>query len=209
MHTTLPHIPLEYDVLLDANKQYRSAKDRISRAVKNGEYLRLRHGLYYPAKDAGEITTEKKWLIANHLYGPSYVSAQSVLSHFGIIPEAALTITSCTIHRAKSFPTLVGDFVYKKVPQNYFSVGLTLTRDNAVAALAAKALCDMVVCKRSGRIQSMSGMSRYLLDDLRLDTDMLFSVQTREEVCAIMREAGASGIKTGELALLARVLEVL
>jgi hypothetical protein len=207
MNTSLQHIPIKYDVLLDANRHYRSAKDRISREVKKGEYLRLRHGLYYIAEDARDISIEKKWLIANHIYGPSYVSSQSVLAYHGVIPEAVATVTSAVIHRAKSFETLVGEFSYIKVPRSYFSVGLSITSNNAIAATVAKALCDMVACKRSGRIQSVKAMLQYLLDDLRLDIDALFTTQPRELVLATVREASTCGLKTAELEVLAKTLE--
>jgi hypothetical protein len=202
-------MPLEYDVLLAANSDYASPKDRVARMLRNGEILRVRHGLYYPAAKAADVPLAARWIIANRLYGPSYVSAQSVLGYLGIIPEAVATVTSCCLHRAKRFDTALGEFSYLKVPRGYFAVGLQVGAANAVVACAAKALCDVLAGKRNARIQSKSAMRAYLLDDLRLDLDALDAAQPRPEALSVIRDAAGWGFTDGELGLLARVLEEL
>jgi hypothetical protein len=209
MKTTLPQIPVEYDVLLAANSDYASPKDRVARMLRNGEILRVRHGLYYPAATAADVPLAARWVIANQLYGPSYVSAQSVLAQLGVTPEAVPGVTSCCLHRARRFDTALGEFSYLKVPHGYFAVGLQVGAANVVVASAAKALCDVLAGKRNARIQSRSAMRAYLLDDLRLDVDALDAAQPRLEALAVIREAAGCGFKEVELELLARVLEEL
>jgi hypothetical protein len=207
--TTLPQVPLEYDVLLVANSHYASPKDRIARAVKNGDVLRIRHGLYYPSSNVASINQESRWLIANQLYGPSYVSCQALLASYGIIPEAVPTITSCCIHRARCIDTTLGEFSYSKVPRSYFSVGLQITATNAIAASPAKALCDMIAGKRSGRIQSKKALMEFLIQDLRVDMGALDAAQPRRAVLRTVREVAELGFKESEYRLLCKVLEEL
>lgn len=59
--------------------------------------------------------------IANRIYGPSYVSLESALSYYQLIPEAVYGITSVSTRRTYSFSTLLGEFFYKSIkPTKFF-----------------------------------------------------------------------------------------
>jgi hypothetical protein len=199
-------IPVEYDVLKAAKNNLRSPGDWVARAAGNGDILRIRRGLYYPAptlRDAPEATS---WLVANQLYGPSYVSCQSLLAYYGIIPEAVFAITSCAMGRARELTTSIGRFVYGRVPAGYFSAGLTLER-GAVVATPVKALCDILLLNRSGRIQSMREMRAFLLDDLRVDPDALFEANSLDDAMATLKALQQYKVKSHELELMGKVLQ--
>ena len=69
------NIPVEYATLTSVLNGYRSAKDKIASLEKSDQLIRLKKGLYVvaPKVSKSEISRE---LIANHLYGPSYISLE-------------------------------------------------------------------------------------------------------------------------------------
>ncbi len=60
------------------------------------------------------------YLIANKLYEPSYVSLESALSYYGIIPESVPKTTSITTNKTNSFDTPKGDFLYTSIKKELF-----------------------------------------------------------------------------------------
>jgi predicted transcriptional regulator of viral defense system len=58
--------------------------------------------------------------IANRLYGPSYVSLESALSYYQIIPETVYGITSVSTRRTYSFSTPCGEFHYRTIKPSFF-----------------------------------------------------------------------------------------
>jgi len=58
--------------------------------------------------------------IANRLYNPSYVSLESALSYYQVIPEAVYGITSVSTRRTYSFSTPFGEFHYRTIKPSFF-----------------------------------------------------------------------------------------
>jgi len=58
--------------------------------------------------------------VANRLYSPSYVSLESALSYYQIIPEAVYGITSISTRRTYSFSTPWGEFHYRTLKPDFF-----------------------------------------------------------------------------------------
>ena len=65
----------------------------LKRAVAAGEVVRIHRGLYCLAT---RYLREKidPHVLAQRIYGPSYISLESALSHHGWIPEAVYAVTS-------------------------------------------------------------------------------------------------------------------
>lgn len=55
------------------------------------------------------------YLIANRIYSPSYISFESALSFYSLIPEGVYTITSATTLKTKSFSTGSAKFVFRHI----------------------------------------------------------------------------------------------
>lgn len=100
--------PLDFRRIFDVAGN--TASFFINYHLKTGFFVKLRSGLYmladYPAN---------RYLIANRLYQPSYISFDAALSFYGIIPETVYAITSATTKTTREFK--VGDlrFVYHKI----------------------------------------------------------------------------------------------
>lgn len=164
--------PIEYATLVALLSHYKSPKDKIAALEKQKKLIRIKKGLFVavPKDGTGSICRE---LIANHLYGPSYISLESALSFHNLIPERVYSVLSVTTKRSKKYNTPFGIFDYRTVLPSYFSIGIQLQKsDNKTAFLMAspeKALCDMILLSSGLRLQSSKAVKSYLEEDLRLD----------------------------------------
>ena len=86
---------------------------RLSEWQRKGYIKKLRRG-YYMFSDMS-LNEEMLFLIANYLYAPSYVSLESALSYYGLIPEGVYSITSISSKKTARFRTPIADFTYRKV----------------------------------------------------------------------------------------------
>lgn len=69
------------------------------------------------------------YLVSNRIYSPSYVSFESALSYYRLIPEGVYTITSATSLKTQLFTTSIGKFSYRHLkPELIF--GYTLIEVN-------------------------------------------------------------------------------
>ena len=140
-------IPIDYTSLRSIYPAHKSLNDKISDLEKQGTIIRLKRGMYVvsPQVSKKHISTE---LIANHLYGPSYVSMESALRFYGLIPERVFNTVSMTLKRSRSFKNQFGLFSYISCPANYYSIGVSPVVQEDYAFLIAtpeKALCDQIV----------------------------------------------------------------
>ena len=58
--------------------------------------------------------------IANKIYQPSYVSLETALHYYGIIPEAVFTISSITTLKTQKFKNKQGFYTYTNIKSNCF-----------------------------------------------------------------------------------------
>lgn len=183
------NIPLTPTVVQESMPEYRASKDKISRMTKDGMLLRLKRGLYtVPRSVTGQSLSKE--LIANHLYGPSYVSFESALSYHGLIPERVYVTKSATLKRKKTYNTPVGHFQYIHVPEEYYPIGLLIeVIENNYAYMMAspeKALCDLILSTSGLRLNSIKSVAEYLIHDLRIDQDSLMGFDLNIiEACAL------------------------
>jgi len=165
-------IPIDYKTLVTSLGKYKSPKDKVARMENDGEIIRLKKGLFVVTQKVHQQTLSRE-LIANHLCGPSYVSCETALSFYGLIPERVYLTKSMTTKRSKNYSTLLGNFEYISVNQDYFAIGIRQEIvENKFAFMIAtpeKALCDLIISTKGLKIQSMKSMQIYLEEDLRMD----------------------------------------
>lgn len=73
------NIPLNYHALSSVFGGYKSPADKFSLLEKEGSLIRLKKGLYVVSPEISRVPISRE-LIANHIYGPSYISLESALS---------------------------------------------------------------------------------------------------------------------------------
>ena len=169
-------VPVDISVLRSLFTSYHYPNDKIQALEDDGKLIRLKKGLYVVSPEvSGELLSVE--LIANHLYGPSYVSMESALRYYGLIPEKVITVRSATTNRSKKFENEIGVFQYVSVNEDYYSVGIsqkTVNRKYAfLIASPEKALCDTIISTPNLYFQSAKAVAVYLEDDLRFDISAL------------------------------------
>jgi len=111
----------------------------LERYTRRGLFRRLKKGLY-----AFTLAKPSSWVVANRLIKPSYISYESALSYYGIIPETVYSITSATTKKPKEIEVEGEIFVYHSVKRNVFSgyVPLEMNGRTVLVAEPEKALSD-------------------------------------------------------------------
>ena len=166
----LIQLPAEFDynLLLHALKNYKKPRDKIRGLIKNKDILRVKKGLYVLGKEYNKPFN--KFVLANQIYGPSYITGQTALAFWNMIPERVELIISMTMKRKKLFETPVGRFSYLYCPKKVFNIGIKLedTGDQKKILIASpeKALCDIVATQT--HISAKKEMKEFL-ELMRLD----------------------------------------
>jgi predicted transcriptional regulator of viral defense system len=153
--------------------------------VNQGIIVQLRRGLYLTTSLVSPKTPEP-FLIANHLYGPSYVSLDSALFQWGLIPERVFEISSVTPKISKRFMAQNVVYSFTHLPIAYYPLGiqsLPLTENQTVLiASPEKALCDKVITTSGVNLRSKNQAMAFLVEDLRIEKDQLRELNLREMV---------------------------
>ena len=173
--TNIGIVPFDLNVLSSVYPETKHIVEKARRLESDGKIIRLKKGMYVVSpEETGKVLNRN--LIANHIYGPSYVSLQTALRHYGLIPERVHLIQSLTTKHSRSFETPVGNFDYKCCSKEYFPIGVRLENDNDITYLIAtpeKALCDLINYSKGANIRFMKDVAQYLEEDIRFDMDTL------------------------------------
>lgn len=146
-----------------------SIRVAVSRMYKRGDLIKLKRGLYlFTDQHLDEL------VIANLLYQPSYISLETALNNYGLIPDISAQITGVTTITTKFFSTFLGDFSYSKIKKSlFFGFQKIVSQDGLTYNLAfpEKALLDYLYIRRSK------------VSQLRLDKSILGSKKLVEYSC--------------------------
>jgi predicted transcriptional regulator of viral defense system len=146
---------------------------QLSRWVKTGRLLQLRRGLYALAPTWRKLEPHP-FLIANQLQRGSYVSLQSALAFYGVIPEHVPTVTSVGPGRPETVRTPLGAFQFNHLAQTLlfgYSRLEIAPQQFAFVASPEKALLDLVHL-------TPSADSAEYLQELRLQNPAAISLAT-------------------------------
>lgn len=164
--------PLPRQTLLPLLAKYRNVNDKLHHLVTDGLLVPLRRGLYIAGPEVDGPKPEPS-LIANHIMGPSYVTADTALAYYGLIPERVYAVTSATTRAAAEYKTAAGLFIYRHLPSPYYAYGLTSLqlseKQYALCATAQKAVWDKIIFTPGLIVRSRKQAREILLDNLRLD----------------------------------------
>ena len=149
----------------------------VNRALKAGELLKARRGLYVLAQEYQKKTAHP-FVLAQQLMPGSYVSAESALSYHGWIPEAVRSVLSITA-KGKSVSyehEVLGKFEFRRMTVNsgYFLQAVSRYELQHQAALIAdpmRALLDLVYLRKL----PWQGLD-FVLEGLRIDEQAIRSL---------------------------------
>jgi predicted transcriptional regulator of viral defense system len=136
---------------------------QLARWVTAGRVIRLRRGLYSVAPPYNPIRPHP-FLVANRLQPASYVSLQTALAYYSMIPETVNRTVSVTTGRPEELETPLGTYVFRHVqPDLFFGYTSAIFGGReAFIARPEKALLDLIYLQPQGE-------SRGYLDSLRLE----------------------------------------
>jgi len=146
---------------------------QLSRWVKMGRLIKLARGKYALAPPYRKVDLPLEH-VANRLVYPSYVSMESALAWYDLIPEAVSVVTSVTTARPRVLENVLGTFRYRHIRRGLFwgFESENLQGQECVIALPEKAILDLFYF-RSGvataeEIQEMRFQNLDRLDEKRL-----------------------------------------
>jgi len=172
---------------------------QLGRWVKAGKVYQLRRGLYALAPPYQQ-NRPHPFLIANQLVRPSYVSLQSTLTYYGLIPEYVPVTTNVTSGRPQELVTPLGKYQFQRVKkERFFAFSLEELGDDQDAYVAApeKALLDLAYLHPSGDslpylrglwLQNLEQINSTSLKEIALKFDSLKIERAAENIIRVMRE---------------------
>ncbi len=170
-----PGEELDYGFVMECLKSYKNPRVKLNHLLKIKALIRVKKGLYIFGEKFARNPYSSE-VLANMIYGPSYVSLEWACQYYRLIPEKVTTVTSVTTQRSREFQTPLGFFTYNHVPMQAFSVGVTLiklsSKQQALVATKEKALADLLVLRR-GAFSSKKHFRATLFEDLRIEEEDL------------------------------------
>jgi len=95
------------------------AQRQLTDWTRTGKLLQLRRGVYaFPPQN--HVDGPQRFVVANHMVRPSYISLQSALSYYDLIPEHVAAITSVTTARPQTLTNDFGRFIYRHVKTDFY-----------------------------------------------------------------------------------------
>ena len=146
----------ETGLLLAGNVTPSDVQKQLSRWTTSGRIYQLRRGLYSLAPPYQKVIPHP-FLIANQVLTGSYVSLQSALAYYGMIPELVPVTTSVTTRRPATYHTPFGQFDYRHIQVEWFQAYRRVDLGNEQKAFLArpeKALLDLVYLQPGGDSES-------------------------------------------------------
>ncbi|MCH5218600.1 MAG: hypothetical protein J1F07_08670 [Muribaculaceae bacterium] len=157
-------------------------RSNLSRWINKG-YIRKLRKEWYIFSDCLSYPGIQ-YLIANKIYAPSYVSLQSALCFYGIIPESVVDVTSVSARDTKHFESPLGLCFYSKIKRELFFGYRVMEFDKIGAikfATPEKAILDFLYFNSFYNTQK--DMIELRFDETfmqeELDRDLLFSLLSR------------------------------
>ncbi len=147
----------------------------LKRALAAGEVVRIHRGLYclaakYLPQKADPL------VLAQRIFGPSYISLETALSVHGWIPEAVYAVTSASLERSREFDTPLGRFSFTRIPQETFYAEVSRVQkesgESFLLASPLKALADYVYVHK--RDWNSAGP---VIESLRVDEALLGGIE--------------------------------
>ena len=158
-------------------RDYANPMAKVANMAKSKKIIRVTHGLYVDDPNIDPL------FLSSYIYGPSYVSFETALSMYGLIPEHAVAITcaTCGKSKKKTYITPFGSYIYRDVPSKAFPEYTSLVNGEGgigyLIATREKAVCDKLYTIRA--MKSHKAFIELLFDDLRLDRDGIMSLDIK------------------------------
>ena len=160
----------ETGLLLAGDVDPAGIRRQLSRWKEAGKVYQLRRGLYALPPPYQKVRPHP-FLVANRLMPASYVSLQSALAYYGMIPEYVPVTTSVTSGRPGNWETPLGTYDFRHIQVGFLNGYQYVDVDEEQSAFIAspeKALLDLLYLQPGG--DSIDYLRELRLENLeRLD----------------------------------------
>lgn len=106
--------PNDLKVIFGVSK--RAVQGFLNYNIKKGAFVHLRKGLYGLNRNL-----PNEFVLANRVYFPSYVSLDSALAYYNLIPETVYSITSVTTRPTREFKVNNLSYEYRKIKREAYA----------------------------------------------------------------------------------------
>ncbi len=175
-------------LLLYPNETKENLRKLMYRWKSKGWVMSLKKGLY-------EIAYPKQvnipdLYVANKMYQPSYISLETALSHYSIIPEVSMAVTSITTKPTRKYKNRYGLFLYRTVRPEVFN-GYSIEEIRGLPVLIAepeKAFIDYLYFQTYRK-------KKFELPDMRFDRGKIKAFNRKK----VYRYARLYNLNAGEI----------
>ncbi|MDR3243913.1 MAG: hypothetical protein LBT79_04110 [Elusimicrobiota bacterium] len=140
------HLPIINSMDIVKRGNFQTMFNQINNWQKKGLLIQLRRGLYLLNQNDRKITATN-YFLSNQIYSPSYISLESALSLYEIIPETPSVITAVSSKKTKLIKNEAGIFSYQHIKQSAYR-GFIEQKDinnfNCFIAQPEKAVLDFI-----------------------------------------------------------------
>lgn len=175
LRSKAPSEIVDYGFVMDCLKNYSFPRTKLTQLLKTGALIRIKKGLYV----FGPLFSRQPYsleILANLIYGPSYISLEWALHTYGMIPERVEEVTSITTKRSRMFTTPVGRFSYTHKQLLAYPIGVEWRQisdyQSYLIATPEKALIDLLTVRR-GKVSKSSELRELLFEDFRIEEEDL------------------------------------
>ena len=156
------------DIIKNELSNYSNKDTKLTREVNKGNLIKIVNGLYETDPNT------PAYLLANSIYGPSYISFEYALSYYGLIPERVNVVTCATLNKKKKkkYNTYFGTFTYRDIPSLAYPEQVILMNEGNYSyqiATKEKALCDKLYTLKP--LKNYTNLENMLFNDLRIDKE--------------------------------------
>lgn len=143
-------------------------KSKLTQMIKNEEIIQICRGVYATSP------TDPHLPIAGMIYSPSYISFETALAYYQMIPERVHAIKSVgfRLKKEKHFDTPFGHYSFHYLPSALFPLALEPAQEDGYGfriATKEKALCDTLYKIRG--IKGPKAIDMLLFEDLRFERE--------------------------------------
>ena len=121
-----------------------AVRTQLYRLVKKGYIFPIKRGLY--SFDKSKVD---EFELAGKLYSPSYISLETALNYYGVIPDVPIVVRSVTPITTKKIKTDLGDYYYLKIDSKLF---FGFSQSPYAIAHKEKALLDYFYLRRITKV---------------------------------------------------------
>lgn len=184
-----------FQLLQELGSAYSAPKNRLLLLERQGKLFKVVRGLYETEKNVQPM------LLSSAIYGPSYISFETALSFWGLIPEKVTAVTSATFgkNRSKRYDTQFGLFLYRDVPRSAFPYEVYIKNEGERHFLIAgkeKSLCDTLY--REPPLGSEKQLREYLFENLRIEKSDFASIDFNliSDLCELYKSTNLRLLKS-------------